>query len=143
MYRSNMIPTIKNPTSVGKNSVTTIDHIIANCIVDCQFKTAILKTDVTDNFAIVMALRTDEPVDHRQKEQNVQKRNYDEKAIKSFQQRFRETYWVELKKCEDPNEACKHFFETFISVHSIFFPKSISTDKNQKSSQPLNNERNH
>ena len=118
-----MILTIKNPTSVGKNSVTTIDHIIANCIVDCQFKTAILKTDVTDNFAIVMALRTDEPVDHRQKEQNVQKRNYDEKAIKSFQQRFRETYWVELKKYEDPNEACKHFFETFISVYSIFFPK--------------------
>ena len=90
-----------------------------------------------------MALRTDEPVDHRQKVQNVQKRNYDEKAIKSFHQGFRKTYWVELKKYEDPNEACRHFFETFISVYSIFFPESISTDKNRKSSQPLNNQKNH
>ena len=88
MYRSNMILTIKNPTSVGKNSVTTIDHIIANCIVDCQFKTAILKIDVTDNFAVVMALRTDEPVDHRQKVQNVQKRNYDEKVSNHFNNDF-------------------------------------------------------
>ena len=47
-----------------------------------------------------------------------------------------------LKKCEDPNEANKHFFETFISVYDHFFPKSKSTDKNQKSSQPLDNERN-
>ena len=48
MYRYNMIPTINKPTRVGKNSATAIDHIIANCIVDCQFKTAILKTEVTD-----------------------------------------------------------------------------------------------
>ena len=43
MYRYNTIPTINKPTSVGKNSATAIDHIIANCIVDCQFRTAILK----------------------------------------------------------------------------------------------------
>ena len=49
-----MIPTIKKPTRVGKNSATAIDHIIANCIVDCQFKAAILKTDATDHFPIAM-----------------------------------------------------------------------------------------
>ena len=48
MYRYNMMPTINKTTRVGKNSATAIDHIIANCIVDCQFKTAILKTEVTD-----------------------------------------------------------------------------------------------
>ena len=51
-----MIPTIKKPTRVGKNSATAIDYIIANCIVDCQFKTAILKADITDHFPNVMAL---------------------------------------------------------------------------------------
>ena len=76
-----MIPTISKPTTVGKNSATAIDHIIANCIVNCQFKTAILKTDVTNHFAIAMALRTDEPVHQRRKVQNVHKSNYDEKAI--------------------------------------------------------------
>ena len=59
MYRHNIISTINKRTRVGKNSATAIDHIIANCIVDCQFKTAILKTDVTDHFLIAMALRTD------------------------------------------------------------------------------------
>ena len=57
MYRYSMITTINKPTRVGKNSATAIDHIIANCIVDCQFKTVILKTDVTDDFPIAVALR--------------------------------------------------------------------------------------
>ena len=57
-----MIPPINKLTRVGQNSATAIDHIIGNCIVDCRFKTAILKTDVTDHSPIAMALRTDEPV---------------------------------------------------------------------------------
>ena len=123
MYQYNMIPTINKPTRIGKNSATAIDHIVANCIVDYQFKIAILKTDVTDHFPIAMALRTDEPVHQSQKVQYVHKRNYDEKAIESFNQRLREIGWAELKKCEGPNEAYKHFFETFISVYDNFFPK--------------------
>ena len=59
MYQYNMMLTINKPTRIGENSATAIDHIIANCIVDCQFKTAILKTDVTDHFPIAMALKTD------------------------------------------------------------------------------------
>ena len=65
-------PTINKPTRVGKNSPTTIDHIIAYWIVDCQFKTAILKTDVTDHFPIDMALKADEPVHQSQKVQTTQ-----------------------------------------------------------------------
>ena len=88
MYRYNMIPTINKPTRVGKNSATAIDHIIANCIVDCQFKADILKADVTDHVPIAMALKTDESVHQSQKVQNVHKGNYDEKAIESFKQRL-------------------------------------------------------
>ena len=76
MYRYNMIRTINHLWVAGKNSATAIDYIIANCIVDCQFKTAILKTDVTAHFPIAMALKTDEPVHQSQKVQNVHKRNY-------------------------------------------------------------------
>ena len=76
IYRYNMISTINKPTRVRKNSATTIDHIIANCIVDCQFKTAILKTDAADHFPIAMTLKTDEFVHQSQKVQNVHKRNY-------------------------------------------------------------------
>ena len=109
MYRYNMIPTINKPTRVGKNSATAIDHIIANCIVDRQFKTAILNRDVADHFPIAMVLKTNEPVHQSEKVQNIHKHNY-EKAIESFEQRLREIDLAELKKCEDPNEAYKHFF---------------------------------
>ena len=110
MYRYNMIPTINKPTRVGKNAATAVDHIITNCIVDCQFKTAILKTDLTDHFPIAMALKTDKPVHQSQKVQNIHKRNYNEKTIESFKQRLREIDLAELKRCEDPNEVYKHFF---------------------------------
>ena len=102
MYRYNIIPTINEPTRVGENSATAIDHIMANWIVDCQFKTATLKTDVIDHFPIAMALRIDEPVHQNQKVQNVHKRNYDQKAIKSFKQRLREIDWVSLKNVRIP-----------------------------------------
>ena len=123
MYRYNMIPTINKPTRVGKNSATAIDHIIANCIVDCQFKTAILKTDVTDHFPIAMALKTDEPVHQSQKVQNVHKRNYDENAIESFKQRLLEIDWAELKTYEGPNEAYKHFSKHLFRFMIIFSQK--------------------
>ena len=96
MYWYNMIPTINKLTRVGKNSATAIDHIIANCIVDCQFKADILKADVTDHVPIAMALKTDESVHQSQKVQNVHKGNYDEKAIESFKQRLWEIDWAEL-----------------------------------------------
>ena len=54
--RYNMILTKNKPTTVGKNSATATDHITANCILDCQFKTVILKIDVTDHLPIAMAL---------------------------------------------------------------------------------------
>ena len=56
MYQHNLISTINKPTRVGKNSATAIDHIITNYLFSCDFKTAILKTDLTDHFPTVIAL---------------------------------------------------------------------------------------
>ena len=47
-----MIPTINTPTRVTKKTGTTIDHIITNSFVENTFKTAIIKTDVSDHFPI-------------------------------------------------------------------------------------------
>ena len=132
IYQCNMIPTINKPTRVGKNSATAIDHIIPNCIAGSQFKTAILKTVVTDPFPIAMALKTDGPVYQSQKVQNVHKRNYDEKAIESFKQQLREIDWQSLKKMR----GSQNIFEKFIFVGDNFFPKSKITYKKKKFSQP-------
>ena len=46
---------------VGRNSATAIDRIITDYVLTCNFKTAILKTDLTDYFPIVIALKNDGP----------------------------------------------------------------------------------
>ena len=128
MYQYNTIPTTNKLKRAGKNSATAIDHILANCIANCQFKTA--------RFPFAMTLRTDEPVHQSQNVQNVHKHNYDAKAIESFKERPQKIDWVKLKECKDSNKVLnillKHLFQFM-----IIFSKSESTDKNQKPSEPL------
>ena len=45
LNQNNMIPIISKPTRVTKKIATAIDHIITNCFVDTNFKTAICKSD--------------------------------------------------------------------------------------------------
>ena len=61
MHQRNLIPTINKAARVGKSSATAIDHIITDYVLTCDFKTTILKTDLTDHFPIVIALKNDEP----------------------------------------------------------------------------------
>ena len=57
MYKPNLIPTINKPTRIGKKSATAIDHIITDYVLTSDFKTAILKTDLTDHFPTGIALK--------------------------------------------------------------------------------------
>ena len=49
-----MIPTINKPTRVTKKAATAIDCIFTNSFVENTFKTAIIKSDVSDDFLICM-----------------------------------------------------------------------------------------
>ena len=61
VYQHNLIPTINKPTRVGKNSAMVINHIITEYVFICYCKTPILRTDLTDRFSIVIALKNDGP----------------------------------------------------------------------------------
>ena len=56
MFRYGMIPTINKPTSAA----TAIDHIITNVIIDTDFKTGILKSSISDHFAIMLGIQIGE-----------------------------------------------------------------------------------
>ena len=84
MYQRNLIPTINKPKRVGKNLATAIDHIKAGYIRTCDFKTGILKTNLTDYFPIVIALKNDGPSDQNSKTKHKYKRNYNQESIKAF-----------------------------------------------------------
>ena len=60
MLRYGMKPTINKPTRVTANTVTAIDHIKTNVIMDTVFKTKILKSCISDPFAIMLAFQIGE-----------------------------------------------------------------------------------
>ena len=47
MFEFNMMPTINKPTTVTKYTATAIDNIITNYIINSDFKSAVVKTDLT------------------------------------------------------------------------------------------------
>ena len=47
-----MLPTINKPTRVTRKTATAIDHIITNDYIESLFKTAIIKSDISDHFPI-------------------------------------------------------------------------------------------
>ena len=52
IYQNGMISTLNKPTRVTKKTATAIYHIITNSFVENTFKTAIIKSDVSDHFSI-------------------------------------------------------------------------------------------
>ena len=52
MFRDALIPTINKPTFATRNTATAIDHIITNSAINAEFKTGIIKTDISDHFPI-------------------------------------------------------------------------------------------
>ena len=59
MFRYNRIPSTNKPTRVTRHSANAIDHIITNSVAGHNdFKSAIIKIDLSDHFSIVFALKT-------------------------------------------------------------------------------------
>ena len=70
MFEFSMIPTINKPTRVTKHTATAIDNIITNCIINSDFKSAIVKTDLSDHFPIIFInelIRVPSPTDDMEK----------------------------------------------------------------------------
>ena len=56
MFPDNMIPAINKPTRATRNTTNAIDHFITNTVVDTQFKSGIIQTDLSDHFSIIFVL---------------------------------------------------------------------------------------
>ena len=64
-----MIPIINNPTRVTINTATTTDHFITNAVVDIQFKSGIIRTNLSDHFPIIFVIQANEKVFEKHNEQ--------------------------------------------------------------------------
>ena len=84
MFRYNMIPLTNKPTRVTRHSANAIDHILTNSVTGHnKFKSAIVKTDLSDHFPIVFAIETNGTT-QRPVVKSTYKRFYSEKNIEKF-----------------------------------------------------------
>ena len=92
MFEFSMTPTINKPTRVTKHRATSIDNIITNCILNSDFKSAIVKTDLSEHFPIIFIsefMQAFTPTVDMDK--FVYKRGFTENAFNCFKQALFET----------------------------------------------------
>ena len=124
MLRYNMIPLKNKPTRVTRHSAFAIDHIITNSATGHnEFKLDIIKTDLSDHFPIVFAIKTNE-ITQRLVVKSTYKLSYCEKNIEKFKNTLHNRNWDEIKKIEDPSKAYKYFLKIFIGIYGNSFPNS-------------------
>ena len=52
IFQNGIFPLINRPTRVTKSSATIIDHVLTNTIIDSEVQSGIIKTDISDHFAV-------------------------------------------------------------------------------------------
>ena len=57
MFSFSLAPTMNKPIRVRNKTISAIDHIITNSIYNNDFKTAILRIDISDHFLITYAFK--------------------------------------------------------------------------------------
>ena len=127
MFRYNMIPLTNKPTPVTRHLANAIDHIITNSITGHNdFKSAIIKADLSDHFPIVFTIKTNETTQRPVIKSNY-KRSYCEKNIGKFKI-FRTTkIGMTLKRLKTPTKHINTF-----SIPLLTFMTSRSKNRKLK-----------
>ena len=122
MFRHGLILTINKPTRVTRNTATAHDHIITSTVKNDEFKTDIIKTDISDHFSIFFIFKC--VIDSTEaKEEFIYKCNYSSNSIETFKHKLREVNWNEVKQSNNANESFAKFSEICTSLYEERFPK--------------------
>ena len=140
MFCCNMIPLINRPTWVTRRTANAIDHIITNSVTGYNdFKSAVIKSDLSDHFPIVFTIKTNETT-QRLVVKSTYKGSYCEKNIDKFKSALHNRNWDDIKKIEDRNKAYKYFLDIFTDIYESSSPKSEIKDKLKSDQSPCNTE---
>ena len=97
-----------------------IDHILTNCFTETVFKTAIIKSDISDHVPICFLV----PSSSTQRENKttfIYKRISHTKSIESFKKKLYQTDWEETETSKTPDEAYTTFLQKFIAMYDNYF----------------------
>ena len=92
-----MIPAINKPTRVTQKTTTAMVHILTNSFTDTVYKTAILKSDISDDFLICLIIPFSTKQTNNTKNIVIFKRVFDTELIELFKQKLYETNWDDIE----------------------------------------------
>ena len=115
-------PPKNKPTRITRSTATAIDHIITNSVINAEFKTGIIKTEISDHFPIFFIFKC--VLDSTEaREEFIFKRNYSSNSIETFKQKLREVNWNKVKQFNNANESYAKCYEICTSLYEECFPK--------------------
>ena len=87
-------------------------------------KSWLIKTDLSDYFHIVFAIKTNKTTKVQSSRKTYLQTLLLWKNIDKFKNTQHNKNWYDVKKIEDPNKAYKYFLDIFIDIYDNSFPKS-------------------
>ena len=121
MFEKEAIPLINRPTRVTTSSETLIDNISTNCVFDTSLKNGIIKTSISDQFAIFAVINISNEKTRNQ-EIKIKKRFFSDKNKERFKQNLQKINWEELNILNCTNTLYKHFINIYSSIYDKTFP---------------------
>ena len=129
IFQNGIFPLINRPTRVTKSSATIIDHVLTNTIIDSEVQSGIIKTDISDHFAVFALMRTS-LVQPYLKKTSI-KRDVNEDSIKYFNSILNSVDWDLITQTTTPDSSYNIFLDKFIKLYDIAFPER-KVEKKQK-----------
>ena len=116
-----MFEGVLNTPLVTTSSATLIDNIFTNCVFDTSLQNGIIKTFISDHFAIFAAIKLSNEKTRNQKIK-IKKIFFSDKNKESFKQDFQKMNWEELSILNFTNTLYKHFIKIYSSIYDKNFP---------------------
>ena len=119
IFQNGIFPLINRPTRVTKSSATIIDHVLTNTIIDSEVQIGIIKTDISNHFAVFVLIKTSlvQP--------NIKKtfieRDINENSIKYFKSILNSVDWNLITQTSTPDSSYNVFLDKFIKLYHISY----------------------
>ena len=121
IFQNGIFSLINRPTRVTKSSATIIDHVLTNTIIDSEVQSGIIKTDISDHFAVFALMRTSLVQPNLKK--TFIKRDINEDSIKYFKSILNSVDWDLITQTTTPDSSYNIFLDKFIKLYDIAFPE--------------------
>ena len=134
IFSHSFIPLINKPTRISKNNATVIDHILTNTFINNDYKSGIIKTDISDHFPVFII--ADAELNKTHKTEFIFKREINSVNLSEFNESLLTVDWNNLLNSTDSNIAYNEFLKIFLTHYDSFFPKKKIQIKSKNITSP-------